>query len=365
MTTAQEHEYSYCALPSVPPPAFPAELNHDRLAAILAHHKQWANGTVLHYYFFDGAADGSFVRKSGGSEFVSWVGTPEQQDIVREAFQEWKSLGIGLEFREVTSRSEAEIRIGFMRGDGLWSYLGRDVLRQGVNARTMNLGSDISTAYGRAAVRHEIGHTLGMPHEHQNPNAGIVWDEEAVYEWFGGPPNNWPREQTFYNIIRKLDRNEVIGSDWDPLSVMHYGFGRGLIISPERYRDGIASNLKISEADAAYVRQWYPPLDPGDATEIRPFESAPFQLRDGEQVDFTLRPGESREYKISTFGSSDVVLVLFEEIEGELRFVAGDDDSAQPRNAQIPVRLVKDRTYVVRVRLYSSWDSGRAALMYW
>ena len=25
---------------------------------------------------------------------------------------------------------------------------------------------------------HGIGHTLGLPHEHQNPNAGIVWDVE-------------------------------------------------------------------------------------------------------------------------------------------------------------------------------------------
>ncbi|WP_265939207.1 M12 family metallopeptidase [Bacillus thuringiensis] len=34
--------------------------------------------------------------------------------------------------------------------------------------------SEIDTAI------HEIGHTLGFPHEHQNTKSGIEWDEEAV-----------------------------------------------------------------------------------------------------------------------------------------------------------------------------------------
>jgi hypothetical protein len=42
---------------------------------------------------------------------------------------------------------------------------------------------------------HGIGHTLGLPHEHQNPNAGIVWDEKTVYTSLGGPPNSWPRRR--------------------------------------------------------------------------------------------------------------------------------------------------------------------------
>jgi hypothetical protein len=63
---------------------------------------------------------------------------------------------------------------------------------------------------------HGIGHTLGLPHEHQNPNAGIVWDEETVYTSLGGPPNNWPREKTQWNILRKIEPDTVQGSYWDP-----------------------------------------------------------------------------------------------------------------------------------------------------
>ena len=85
-------------------------------------------------------------------------------------FGVWEKVGLGLEFAEVQSRDDAEIRIGFMRGDGAWSYVGRDVFLAGRNERTMNFGWDIRNDIDTPV--HEIGHTLGFPHEHQNPNAG-------------------------------------------------------------------------------------------------------------------------------------------------------------------------------------------------
>lgn len=51
----------------------------------------------------------------------------------------------------------------------------------------MNIGWDI-TGDIDAAV-HEIGHSLGLPHEHQNPHAVITWDEEAVHAGLAAPPN--------------------------------------------------------------------------------------------------------------------------------------------------------------------------------
>ncbi len=101
--------------------------------------------------------------------------------------------------------------------------------------RTMNFGWDLTTPYGRDTALHEIGHALGFPHEHQNPLAGIVWDEEKVYRYFAGPPNNWPRQTTHHNIIRKISADLVEGSAWDKDSIMHYQFPAGLIISPSYY----------------------------------------------------------------------------------------------------------------------------------
>ena len=357
----------YCNLPPRPTPVLPPGIDLGRARAIIVGRSMWVNGTVLHYYFFDGDADGSTVRFSDGTtKFVSWVGPAAQQDAVRHAFQEWKDLGIGLEFREVDDRAEAEVRIGFQgQYDGSWSYIGRDVLAQPQNARTMNFGWDLTTEYGRTTALHEIGHTLGMPHEHQNPFTGIVWDEPAVYSYFGGEPNNWDRDTTFSNVLRKLSNNEVEGSTWDPDSIMEYWFPEGLILEPAQYQVGLTPAGTLSDRDSEYIRRWYPQLDgPGPRT-IQPFESLPLSLQAGEQVDVTLEPPGTRDYQIGTFGSSDVVLVLFEEVNGELRFVAGDDDSGEDRNALLEAKLFQGRRYVARLRMYYATQSGQTALMYW
>jgi hypothetical protein len=347
---AAEAELRYCAAPPRTPAALPPGLDAVRARAIVLGRAMWASGTVIHYYFFDAGP---------------WAGEPAQQEAVRAGFQAWKDLGIGLEFREVADRSEAEVRIGFMDGDGSWSYLGRDVLGQAASARTMNFGWDLTTPYGRTTALHEIGHTLGMPHEHQNPFAGIVWDEPKVYEFLGGPPNNWDRQTTFHNVLRKLDQGEVEGSTWDPDSVMEYRFPGGLILQPERYRGGISPPGTISDQDRAFVLRWYPPADPAGPPTLEPFVSAPLDLAAGGQADFALDPPGTREYQVGTFGASDAVLVLFEEVDGELRFVAGDDDSGEDRNALLAAKLFKGRRYVVRLRLYHARQSGRTAVMYW
>src|SRR5919106_2353939 len=98
-------------------PVLSPELAAPRLRAIRVIRSKWVNGTVLHYFFIDG---------------------PEpQRQAVRNAFQEWKGLGIGLDFVEVADRSEAEVRIAFDQSDGSWSYVGRDVLGIGVVEPTM------------------------------------------------------------------------------------------------------------------------------------------------------------------------------------------------------------------------------------
>jgi len=359
--------YPNCGLKPQPAPQLRSDLGFDRARAIIMGRNKWVNGTVLHYYFFDRPTDGEQVLLAdGSSRFVSWVGAETQREVVRRAFETWKDLDIGLDFREVDDRSEAEIRIGFMTDfDGSWSYVGRDVLRQGANSRTMNFGWDLTgDDYGMTTALHEIGHTLGMPHEHQNPFAGIVWNERAVYDYFAGPPNSWDRETTFHNVLRKLNAAEVLGSTWDPDSVMQYAFPPGLITEPAQYHQGLRPPGTLSPVDAQYIRTWYPPMTPSQPT-LQPFESAAMDLGPGEQADFVLRPPATREYQIGTFGASDTVLVLFEQVEDELRYVAGDDDSGEERNARIETKLFHGRSYVARVRCYYSWQSARTALMYW
>ncbi|WP_307807395.1 matrixin family metalloprotease [Naasia sp. SYSU D00948] len=338
----------YCALKPRSLPAQPPGMPAPRYEAIIQGRSQWVNGTVLHYHFLASAPGGA-----------------EQEQAVRDAFDEWKSVGIGLRFTEVAAASEAELRIGFVQGDGSWSYLGRDALQISQTERTMNFGWDLTSMQGRSTALHEIGHALGMPHEHQNPNAGIVWDEEAVYAYLGGPPNSWDREKVYQNVLRKLSPGEVTGSNWDPNSVMEYEFPGGLVISPEGYREGIYPPGTLSDLDRQFVRTWYPGGQAEELPLLEPFVSMPLDLQPTEQFDAAIRPDASREYSIGTFGESDVVLVLFEEVDGELRFLAGDDDSGEDRNALVKVKLFAGRRYVVRVRLYYAGASGRSAVMLW
>ncbi len=338
----------YCTLKPRSIPAQPPGMPAARYEAIIQGRSQWVNGTVLHYHFLESAPGGA-----------------DQEQAVRDAFAEWKSLGLGLEFTEVGAASEAELRIGFLQGDGSWSYLGRDALQIGVTERTMNFGWDVTSIYGRSTALHEIGHALGMPHEHQNPNAGIVWNEEAVYAYLGGPPNNWDRDKVFQNVLRKLSPAEVTGSNWDPNSVMEYEFPGGLVLEPEAYRQGIYPPGTLSDLDREYVRSWYPGQEAPELPVLEPFISVPLDLQPQQQFDAEIRPDASREYSIGTFGASDVVLVLFEDVDGELRFLAGDDDSADDRNALVEVKLFAGRRYVVRIRLYYAWASGQSAVMYW
>lgn len=338
-----------CGLPPVKPRELPSSILPERAGLILMNDKKWVNGTVLHYYFLRSPS--------------RLTAAESRQQIVRDAFQMWKDIGIGLEFMEVDSADEAEVRIGFGRGDGHWSYVGRDVLEAAQDERTMNFDKnddwDINTAL------HEIGHTLGFPHEHQNPIAGIEWNEEEIYTTLAGPPNFWSREQTFFNIIRKIAPDEVQGSSWDPDSIMHYELDPGFIVEPEKYRDGLIPEPGLSERDITWVKTFYPPIEGLEETRLLPFRSRQLSLTAGEQVNFTVIVDATRKYTMSTFGESDTVMVLFEEVDGDLRYVTGDDDSGSDLNAQFEAKLFAGRRYVLRVRLYYQRRAGDFAVMMW
>jgi hypothetical protein len=312
--------------------------------------RKWVNGTTLRYAFF---------------RIGPWAGPESEIELVRQGFGVWSDVGIGIKFQEVSSISEAEIRIGFLQSGYTWSYVGRDVIDiPGQGERTMNFGWSIAgDSRGVDVPVHEIGHTLGFPHEHQNPFAGIVWDEEAVYSHFAR--QGWTREDTDRNVLSKLSTTEVEGSNWDPDSIMHYGFPAGLILQPEEYSAGISPDLGLTDIDRERARIFYPPNDDSHLPTLRPFTAEFIDVNPGEQKDFEVSIHETRDYTIQTFGQADTVMVLFEEVDGELRYVDGDDDSGSSLNAKIEARLRPGRRYILRIRLYLNWASGQTAVLLW
>jgi hypothetical protein len=340
-----------CSLPKIAERDLSHISDGNRARLISQISKMWVNGTELTYYFFNTA------NLRGGSV---------QEQAVRDAFDTWKQLGIGLNFREVDSASDAIVKVGFDHNDGSWSYVGRDCLKHAAGPKdvTTNFGWDLTTPYGRDTALHELGHVLGFPHEHQNPLAGIVWDEEAVYASLGGAPNFWSREQTYWNIIRKIEPNSVDGSDWDRNSIMHYTFDAGLILEPAQYRTvPLLPESGLSPVDIDTVKLFFPPQQTNNVPELREFESQLFTILPAQQLDFVIRPLRSRKYTIATFGESDSVMVLFEVRNGVEEYIAGDDDSGYDANANITVRLHRGRQYIIRTRLYYAQSQGSGCIM--
>jgi Astacin (Peptidase family M12A) len=345
---------TFCSMREPPPRVFRPEVGGERARAIVSYSTKWVNGSVLRYAFFPDT-----------DAFATWYGSAAQKKVVRDAIKLWADLGIGLRLEEVTDLAESDIRIGFQRADGHWSYIGRDVRNQGKNDRTMNLDPDAGN-FDIDTAAHELGHTLGLPHEHQNPNAGIVWDEEAVYAALAAPPNRWSRETTFHNIIRKLPSSSVHGSTWDPNSIMHYAFEQGLIKEPQPYRAGLNPAGGLSSVDKAWIKHFYPPMTGNSETALMLLESQRLAITAGEQRNFLIKPAVTRYYELRSFGASDSVFVLFERPKsGDDLYLTGDDDSGEDRNAYIRRRLHAGRTYVLRIRLFHAESAGDTGVMWW
>lgn len=176
-----------------------------------------------------------------------------QQKVIRFA-NEWTAVA-NLRFA-FDDAAAAEIRISFQQA-GSWSYIGMDALGVPAGEPTMNFGwltRGTPNDEVRRVVLHEFGHALGLIHEHQNPASAIPWNRPAVYDYYGGPPNNWRQEEVEINLFKTYDAESTQFSAFDPHSIMLYPI-------PQEFTVGgfsVGWNQTLSTLDKEFMAACYP-----------------------------------------------------------------------------------------------------------
>lgn len=284
----------------------------------------WPNGSTLRIGFLEGRS--------------------EHQDLVREVAPLWTEHA-NLTFDFVGSGQSAQVRIAFDSRDGAWSYLGDRVLDIPAGQPTMNLGW-----VDEGVVLHEFGHTLGLGHEHQNPEGGLRWNEDRVIADLSGPPNNWSEAQIRHNVLDRYALDHLIGTEFDPDSIMLYFFPDEWVVDGE----GTSQNEQLSTIDKSFIGsdEAYPRTDAGAATvPVSTITAVAGELSVGGEEDlFRFTVEEPGEHVVQTVGGTDLVMSLYGP-DDDMTKVAEDDDSGAGRNPRITEHLGRG-SYLVQLRHY-------------
>lgn len=130
-------------------------------------------------------------------------------------------------FEEVEPNTSANLRIAFDDDEGSWSMVGKKARDIPDNTVTMNLGrlpllASQQTNEDIGTILHELGHALGMHHEHQSPARGgtINLKLDAVYSHYT-PLLKDDRHLVLTQIIDQYNADDVDGfSRLDLKSIM-------------------------------------------------------------------------------------------------------------------------------------------------
>lgn len=158
---------------------------------------------------------------------------------------------------DILNKNVGVVRVGFEKDRGSWSLVGLDHFFN-TDEVTLNLGwVDIAT------IIHELGHVIGLVHEHQGPfGKPIDWDEPIVYRW-ARETYGWDEKTTYDNIIYKYNKDSINGTAFDHNSIMLYFFPPELT----KNKQGTSQNLRMSKIDINYINH----ILPGKTVDIDAF----------------------------------------------------------------------------------------------
>ncbi|MEM7533672.1 MAG: peptidase [Chloroflexota bacterium] len=295
--------------------------------------KLWKPGRLLRVRFMDGDS--------------------QVHERITNVAKEWLNYAnLKLEFG---NDPDAEIRITFTQA-GSWSYIGTDNLAIPKSQATMNYGwltkATPLDEYHRV-VLHEFGHALGAIHEHQNPAVNIPWDKEAVYDFYGAPPNNWSRDQVDVNFFTRYSADLTQFSDFDRESIMLYPV-------PNELTQGdyaVGWNKTLSDKDKSFMQTLYPFVEKLENELVIDAPATKESIGSFGEIDvFNFRVTNPGRYRMETTGRNDLQMSLFGP-DDSARFLQQDDDSGRRLNPRI-IASLGTGVYTIRVRHFSKRRTG-------
>ena len=244
MPHTERHEYNKIMQSSS------SDKHAEKLKAAFQTKKIWPRDSKIRIAFTE---SGDNLSVTGVSEknidpLQNEVNNMSVQKAIKKIVQERIIPLVNLDIAFIDNPADANVRISFDDKGGAWSLLGTDHLSEKTNP-TMNFGwIDVPT------VIHEMGHMLGMIHEHQNPKGqNIDWNDKKVFEW-AKETQGWDEQTTRQNILDKYDSNSINGSSFDPQSIMLYFFEADLTNNGV----GTKQTVRLSGIDVDWIHQMYP-----------------------------------------------------------------------------------------------------------